>query len=65
MATVPKEYPEYKPGLTHGEIVNMAKTDAYDKMDREYVHRVLSKGYFEERKAVEYWLAKEKKPKKK
>lgn len=65
MATVPEEHPEYKPGLTHDEIVNMIKTHTYDKMEREDVHRLLSKGYFEARKAAEYKLAKEKKPKKK
>jgi len=54
LASVPKQYPEYKPGITHDETVKMVTKDAKTKMDKERVHKLLSKVYFEARKAAEY-----------
>lgn len=57
-------HPEYKPGIKLENIFGLVKNDAQMNMDREDVHRMLSKIYFECRKAVEYRFAKEKKKKK-
>jgi len=64
LTTVSNLYPEYKPGIKLEDIFTMIKNDAQIRMEREDVHRMLSKIYFETRKAVEYRLAKEKKQKK-
>lgn len=60
LATVPRQYPEYKPGIIHDEIVKKLRENSEGKMEREEIHRMLSKIYFEARKAVEYRLEKEK-----
>lgn len=65
LSAVPKVYPEYKPDLTHEEIMKKLLGKNADKMEREEVHRWLSKIYFEARKAVEYRMSKEKKKRKK
>jgi len=57
-------YPEYKPGLNLEEILNKIKFEIPDA-EREDIHRIISKIYFETRKAVEYRMNKEKKSKKK
>ena len=65
LATVPSLYPELKLGLSPKDIHEMVKAEAQEDMNREDVHRMLSKIYFESRKAVEYRMAQEKKKKKK
>lgn len=65
LATVPKQFPEFKSGITHDEIVKLLKGNPEGHTDREKIHRILSKIYFEARKAVEYRLEKEKALKKK
>lgn len=65
LATVPALYPEYKPGFKHQDILDMIKKNFGIDLEREETHRLLSKIYFEARKAAEYRLEKEKKPKKK
>ena len=65
LSAIPKLYPEYKPGLTHEEIMNMLLETNAVKMEREETHRILSRIYFEARKAVEYRMAKETGQKKK
>lgn len=65
LATVPKQFPEYKPGITHDELAKLLKENAKGNMEREKIHRILSKIYFEARKAAEYRLEKEKSYKKK
>ncbi|UCC41588.1 MAG: hypothetical protein JSV96_09305 [Candidatus Aminicenantes bacterium] len=65
LATVPNLYPELKLGLGPKDIHEMVKAEAQEDMNREDVHRMLSKIYFESRKAVEYRMAQEKKKKKK
>ncbi len=57
--------PEYKPRVTPEEIVESARLDSGNEFNREDLHKLLSKMHFETRKAVEYRLNKEKKPKKK
>lgn len=52
--------PEYKSDFKVQEIIDLMKVDAQKNMDREKVHGMLSKIYFETRKAVEYRLSKEK-----
>ncbi len=64
LATVPKQFPEYKPGLTHEDMIAMIKKMANEKRTREEIRRLLSKVYFEARKAAEYRFAKEKELKK-
>ena len=63
--TIIKLCPEYKPGITPEEIVEFVRLDTRDKLKIEDLHRLFSKMYFETRKAVEYRMDKEKKPKKK
>ncbi len=65
LATVPKQYPEYKPGITLEELIDMIKKMEKEKITRKEVRRLLSKVYFESRKAVEYRFTKEEKLKKK
>jgi hypothetical protein len=65
LASVPNIYPELKLGITPKDIVEMVKAEAHDNMKREDMHRMLSKIYFESRKAAEYRIAQEKKKKKK
>ncbi len=62
---MPKVYPELKLGITPEDIYEMVKAEAHINMESEDIHRMLSKIYFETRKAVEYRLGKERKPKKK
>ncbi len=64
LASVPSIFPELKLGITPKEIHDMVKAEAQDNMEREDMHRVLSKIYFEARKAAEYRMAQEKKQKK-
>jgi hypothetical protein len=64
LATVPSLYPELKLGLSYKDIHEMVKAEAQEDMNREDVHRMLSKIYFESRKAVEYRMTQEKKKKK-
>lgn len=63
--TMPSIYPEFKPGITVQELFKLRKEYSQDIKEREEMHRLMSKLYFETRKAVEYRLAKEKKLKKK
>jgi len=63
--TVPGLFPEYKPGITTKEIASLIKKDAEVGMERDEEYKILSKIYFEARKAIEYRLKKEKKLKKK
>ena len=65
LASVPNIYPELKLGITPKDIYEMVKAEAQDNMKREDMHRMLSKIYFESRKAAEYRIAQEKKKKKK
>jgi hypothetical protein len=65
LAAVPKVHPEYEPGLTFEEIMDMFTGVTSVKMEREDIHRMLSKIYFETRKAAEYRMSKESGQKKK
>jgi len=65
LATVPSLYPELKLGLTAKDIHELEKAEAQVDMEREDVHRMLSRIYFESRKAAEYRMDQEKKKKKK
>ncbi len=65
METVRQLCPEYKPGITVKEAAGkMAKTDK-GKAREETFHSLLSKMYFEGRKAAEIRLSQGKKEKKK
>jgi hypothetical protein len=57
--------PEYKPGITSKNIIEAARLDIRDELKQEDLHKLLSKLYFETRKAVEYRMDKEKEQKKK
>jgi hypothetical protein len=65
IGTISKLYPEYKFGLTHEEILDWIKKNVQKHMERDEEHRMLSKIYFETRKAIEYRYNQEKKQKKK
>ena len=60
-----KLYPNYKLGITPEEILDMVKKDDQKNMERDEGHRILSKIYFETRKAIEHRFNEEKKRKKK
>ncbi len=65
LATITKQFPEYKPGISHDEVAKLLTDHSKRNMEKEEIHRYLSKIYFEARKAVEYRLENEKAPKKK
>lgn len=65
LSGVASVYPDYKLGITIQEITKLSKNYNQDKMERDEMHRILSKIYFETRKAVEFRLAEDKKQKKK
>ncbi len=65
LAAVPKLCPGYEPGLTFEEIMDIFIGASEVKMEREEVQRMLSKIYFEARKASEYRMARETGQKKK
>ena len=62
--TVPGLFPEYKPAITTKEITALIRKDAEEGMERDEEYKILSKIYFETRKAIEYRINKEKKLKK-
>ena len=64
LATVPKQFPEYKPGVTSEEVIDIMKKMQKKEIKKEEALRLLSKVYFEARKAAEYRLAKEKEQRK-
>lgn len=64
LATVPKQFPEYKPGITSEEVIDIIKKMQKKKIKKEEALRLLSKVYFEARKASEYRIAKEKEKRK-
>jgi len=63
--TISKLYPDYKLGFTPKDILDWIKKDVQVDMERDEEHRMLSKIYFETRKAIEYRFNQEKKQKKK
>lgn len=65
ISTISKLYPDYKLGITPEDILKLIKQDAQENMEREEEHRILSKIYFETRKAIEHRFYVEKKKKKK
>lgn len=65
LASVPSIFPELKLGIMPKDIIEMVKAEAQITMESEDIHRMLSKIYFEARKAAEYRMAQEKKKKKK
>ena len=65
ICTVTHFFPDYKSGLKPQKILEMMKEKFADDIEREEIHRFLSKLYFEARKAVEYRLSEELPPKKK
>ena len=62
---IAKLYPYYKLGIMPKEILDMGKKDDQKNMEGDEGHRMLSKLYFETRKAIEYRFNEEKKRKKK
>ncbi len=60
LAVVPLLFPEYKSNLRIDDILKMAKKWAKGEVEMEDQHKILSKIYFEARKAVEFRLSKTK-----
>lgn len=58
---VSKIYPEFKLGITPEEIAEHIRKNLQQELDQEMRHKLMSKIYFEARKAAEYRLAQEKK----
>ena len=65
LSAVAEIFPEYKLGITPKEILTQIRKQAEKEMEREDAYRILSKIYFETRKAIEYRANKEKELKKK
>ncbi len=65
LTMVPLLYPGYKPEFDPKKIASLIQKKLSEKMDQEELYRLMSKIYFEARKAVEYRLNQEKKQKKK
>jgi len=61
---VSRLYPKYKFPLSKKEMVALFNEVAGKKMSEEEVHRLISKAYFEARKAIEYRISQDKKNKK-
>ena len=57
--TVNHFFPDYKSSLKPQEILEMMKDKFRNDLEREEIYRILSKIYFETRKAVEHRLSKE------
>jgi len=62
---VPRLFPDLKTEIRGEDIAKLVKNNLELEMEREEPHRLMSKIYFEARKAVEYRFAQEKKQKKK
>jgi len=60
IATVQLQFPEYKPDTTLEEIIDKLKKMRNRKIKKEEINKILSKVYFEARKASEYRHSKEK-----
>ena len=56
LATVMEFFPDYKPNITRKEIFNQVRQFAEGKINKEEFSRVVSKIYFETRKAVEHMM---------
>lgn len=54
LATVQLQFPEYKPGITIEEVISKLKKMNTKKVKKEEIKQLLSKIYFEARKASEY-----------
>ncbi len=65
LASVPKQFPEYKPGISLDELHGVMQEISEKELSKEQIRRLLSRVYFEARKAVEYRLSKEKEREKK
>ncbi len=52
-------YPDFKPTITPNEILGMLRSSPGEDLEKEEMHKVLSKIYFEARKAIEHRLSKE------
>jgi len=63
LATVQLQFPEYKPGITIEEVIDRIKKMSTRKVKKEEIKQLLSKIYFEARKASEYRNLKGKKQK--
>jgi len=58
---IPLLHPEYKPGITGKELAAMTRKSGNPNTTIEQRHNLVSKLYFEARKAVEYRMGKVKK----
>lgn len=65
ICTVTHFFPDFKPSLKPQELLELAKERLEKGIEEEEMHRLMSKIYFEARKAVEHRLSKEHPPKKK
>lgn len=65
LATITEIFPQYKPELTLKQLSESMKKSVKGELEKEEADRLISKLYFETRKAVEYRLAQEAKSKKK
>ena len=52
-------FPDFKPTITPNEILGWLRPSQGEDLEKEEMHRVLSKIYFEARKAVEHRLSRE------
>ncbi len=62
---VERIYPEFNLGITADDIIKHIRENLKQELDQDARHKVMSKIYFETRKAAEYRIAQETKQKKK
>lgn len=56
---VSKLFPDFEPGINPDEILGLMIPREGEKLEREELQRVMSKIYFETRKAIEHRLSKD------
>ncbi|MBD3415245.1 MAG: hypothetical protein GF421_12555 [Candidatus Aminicenantes bacterium] len=61
ITAVSKYYPDYEPGMDMEALYKNGIEYSHDDSGREHMFKMISKIYFEARKAVEYRMRKEKK----
>ena len=62
--TISLRYPEYTTKLNHKRVINEMNELIKSERFLEENHKIISRTYFEARKAIEFALEKERKPKK-
>ena len=65
LQSIKEVFPKYKAKMTIGQVVRKIRSVEDPSLKEEVTHRLLSEGYFETRKAIEFRLAQKKRRKSK